>query len=167
MPQLVAMELECRDVGRLTGREGACQRFREVVEAFRAWKERAKRTFQHQNGSRHATRTRGGMKFFRTRRADRLRYNVSRSAINLWHSDRISEDGFPATAAFHRLRRTERLLAEEVLFAAQLHEPVTARSGFGTPGMWLRHGGLLVRIRCIKGASVSRKPKKHGDFLSS
>ena len=34
MPLAVAMELECRDVGSLTGREGACQRFSRGAEAI-------------------------------------------------------------------------------------------------------------------------------------
>jgi len=34
MPQAVAMELECRDVGSLTGREGACQRFSRGGRGF-------------------------------------------------------------------------------------------------------------------------------------
>jgi site-specific DNA recombinase len=62
------------------------------------------------------------------------------------------------------VRSTDRMLAEEVLLAAQFHEPAAARSSFRVPRVWLPHRGLPARIRCIKGASCPEKPTKHGNF---
>jgi len=70
----------------------------------------------------------------------------------------------PTSVAFHRLRSALRLLAEKVLLVAQFDEPATARSSFRIPGVRLSHRLPFCKIRCIKGASASKKPTKHGVF---
>lgn len=76
---------------------------------------------------------------------------ISRTAISLWYSDRISLGGFQRPVRFTG-------------FAAQFHEPAAARSSFRVPGVWLPHRGLPASIQCNKGASCSINPAKHGSF---